>query len=188
MLLKIFIMPVYLAGVLVFFLYPQGLHGRNDDTGCSEYVGRANIVDIFHIKNGDPLQAECGIQCFPAGMRRVPQRLYCLFPYGVGGHEPENKRMLPVKTGFRGDSHAVRGKQRFSPACGEAQADIGHIVHAPAGMIGRRPHIGRMFRRHFSERRLWSPQGRLFQILPEYAQRFLLIFLQLKHGGAPNGP
>lgn len=33
-----------------------------------------------------------------------------------------------------------------------------------------------------------SLQGRLFQILPEYAQRFLLIFLQLKHGGAPNGP
>ena len=186
MLLEVFIMPVNLPGVLVAFPDPERLHGGNDNAGCPENIGRPDVVDILNVENRHPLHPERRAQRFPAGMGRIPQRLYRLPAYGVGRNQPQHERIFPVQTGIGGHAHTVGGKQRLSPARGEAQTDIRHIVHVPARMVDGRTHIGRMLCRHFSERRFRPPQGRLFQVFPEHAQRFFLVFLQLKHGSAPG--
>ena len=88
MLLEVFIMPVNLPGVLVAFLDPERLHGGNDNAGCPKNIGRPDVVDILNVENRHPLHPERRAQRFPAGMGRIPQRLYRLPAYGVGRNQP----------------------------------------------------------------------------------------------------
>ena len=118
--------------------HAQGLNGGHDDSRrCSVKSCGLICAHFANVEHGNPPLIGL-VNGGAVGMGGLFEGLRRLFANGVGGHKPQDNRIIPFQIGTPGLGNGVRRKQSFAAARGQAKADIRHARKPRNSPVGRR--------------------------------------------------